>query len=78
MHWSLQHILAQIRQSLQHMDYRISHIYHEGNSVVDRLANLAVERKISETFNATAPQEVQGLLRLDKISFPNFRSKLKG
>lgn len=50
-HWSYQHILTKIRNLLKMIEYRISHIFREGNAVADRLANLAVEQKTAHTFH---------------------------
>ncbi|XP_012850055.1 PREDICTED: uncharacterized protein LOC105969825 [Erythranthe guttata] len=73
-HWSLQSSLTAIRNSLSTLEYRITHIYREGNKVADALANLGCQTELARTFTtAELPRPIQQMIRMDQLGYPSFR-----
>lgn len=54
------------------MEYRVSHVYREGNVVADFLAKRGVERLNIDWYADcnTLPSQLHGLFRMDKIGLP--------
>ncbi|KAL0352574.1 UNVERIFIED_CONTAM: putative ribonuclease H protein [Sesamum calycinum] len=75
-HWSLQNMLKEIRITLKSMEYRISHIYREGNKATDYLANLACSTQSSRVFRGDELEgQISGIIWCDRSSIPYIRSK---
>ncbi|KAK4382455.1 putative ribonuclease H protein [Sesamum angolense] len=75
-HWSLQNMLKEIRITLKSMEYRISHIYREGNKAADYLANLACSTQSSRVFRGDELEgQISGIIWCDRSSIPYIRSK---
>ncbi|XP_012846407.1 PREDICTED: uncharacterized protein LOC105966395 [Erythranthe guttata] len=73
-HWSLQSSLTAIRNSLSTLEYRITHIYWEGNTVADALANLGCQTELARTLTtAELPRPIQQMIRMDQLGYPSFR-----
>ncbi|KAI3473655.1 hypothetical protein Pfo_031429 [Paulownia fortunei] len=73
-HWRLQQLLVDIKNVLHHMTTSITHIYREGNRVVDFLANVACDTTSSRTFTAhELLGHILGFIRLDQLGTPSFR-----
>ncbi|KAK4385617.1 putative ribonuclease H protein [Sesamum angolense] len=72
--WHLQNLLQQIRNLLSQTEFKISHIFREGNQVANYFANQAYfnqHRTILSPDNITSiPKD---LIRLDACSFPAIR-----
>ncbi|XP_012843177.1 PREDICTED: uncharacterized protein LOC105963331 [Erythranthe guttata] len=76
-HWSLQSFLTAIRNSLSTLEYRIIHIYREGNTVADVLANLGCQTELALTFTtAEIPRPIQQMIRMDQLGYPSFRQQV--
>ncbi|KAL0349756.1 UNVERIFIED_CONTAM: putative ribonuclease H protein [Sesamum radiatum] len=71
--WHLQNLLQQIRNLLSQTEFKISHIFREGNQVAD-FANQAY---FNQHLTILSPDNITGipkdLIRLDACSFPAIR-----
>ncbi|KAL0288419.1 UNVERIFIED_CONTAM: hypothetical protein Sangu_2659800 [Sesamum angustifolium] len=69
--WHLQNLLQQIRNLLSQTEFKISHIFREGNQVTDYFANQAC---FNQHLIILSPDNITGipksLIRLDACSFP--------
>ncbi|XP_051144182.1 uncharacterized protein LOC127260494 [Andrographis paniculata] len=73
-HWTLQPCLHHLRLQLRTIEWRISHIYREGNQVADNLANTSVplpQMRILEP--ADIPTKARGFIHADAAGLPCFR-----
>lgn len=59
--------------------FHFRHIYREGNTVVDYLANHSVTTMACNTFNevVSLPRQVRVSVKLDQDGKPNFRFRPK-
>lgn len=63
------YLVLEVKKSLAKLNFVISHIYREGNVVVDFLAKLGAKNSSYLNFTkANIPKDLLGILRLDKIS----------
>ncbi|PKU77129.1 Putative ribonuclease H protein [Dendrobium catenatum] len=68
------YILKDIKKMLSHLDYKISHIWREGNSAADFLAkNGAKLHQYTLFYNNDIPFILRGLINLDKSGLPYIR-----
>ena len=66
--------MARIRKEVQGLDWKVSHIFREGNKVADFLAGIGAQSGIQIEYNSnTAPSRVKALCRLEQMGLPNFR-----
>lgn len=66
--WKYRNQWLQILECLNAMEFKVSHIYREGNSVADALSNLA-----TDGFWDTAPASVCSLVFRDMFGLPYYR-----
>ncbi|KAL0295687.1 UNVERIFIED_CONTAM: hypothetical protein Scaly_3092700 [Sesamum calycinum] len=74
-HWKYQHLIMRIHDLLGKIEYKLTHIYREGNGVADYLANEAC-RLQQHRFISCDQQidgKLKGLIRMDARQLPNFR-----
>ncbi|KAL0407597.1 UNVERIFIED_CONTAM: putative ribonuclease H protein [Sesamum radiatum] len=65
-HWSLQNMLSYINLFLKKVEFRITHIYREGNKAADHFANLACSTKSSKVVRGNELQgHITGILKCD-------------
>ena len=66
--------LARVRKELENVEWKVSHIFREGNKAADFLAGLGLQsgERITYTRSST-PSLVKALCRLDQLGLPNFR-----
>lgn len=75
-HWSIQGFLTSIRNVLSSVEFRISHVHREGNTVADALANLGCQTEVARSFPpAVLPRQILTLARLDQMGWPSFRQR---
>ncbi|KAL0407591.1 UNVERIFIED_CONTAM: putative ribonuclease H protein [Sesamum latifolium] len=75
-HWSLQHMLSHINLFLKRMEFRISHIYREGNKAADHLANLACSIKSTKVFRGDELHgHITGIIKCDSLEIPYIRTR---
>jgi len=75
-HWQLQYLIQRIHNLMNLMEVHITHVYREGNSVADFLANDGFVHKRFSLYNINDTKgKLLGLLRLDKMGYPYFRCK---
>ncbi|KAL0442005.1 UNVERIFIED_CONTAM: putative ribonuclease H protein [Sesamum radiatum] len=72
--WHFQNLLQQIRNLLSQTEFKISHIFREGNQVADYFANQAF---FNQHLTILSPDNItgipKGLIRLNACSFPAIR-----
>ncbi|KAL0417382.1 UNVERIFIED_CONTAM: putative ribonuclease H protein [Sesamum latifolium] len=75
-HWSLQHMLSHINIILKKVEYRISHIYREGNKAADHLANLACSTKTAKVYRGDELHgHITGIIKCDSLKITYIRIK---
>ncbi|KAK6138093.1 hypothetical protein DH2020_028157 [Rehmannia glutinosa] len=71
-YWQYQDTILLIQDQMKQREVRISHIYREGNSVADFLANLSIDSGCFSVFNSSNfPSQACRLAKLDFM--PTFR-----
>ncbi|KAL6550656.1 hypothetical protein OROMI_021144 [Orobanche minor] len=74
--WNLQMLVSKIRILLTKANFRLTHIFREGNGIADLLANQGCIRRDFVCSNGHDLRgKILGLIRLDKISFPYIRCR---
>lgn len=76
--WSILYIVRDIKRLLSiFQDLRFTHIYREGNSTADTIANWSIKQETSSTFEdmRLLQRKAKGALYLEKHNFPGFRKK---
>ncbi|KAL0431296.1 UNVERIFIED_CONTAM: hypothetical protein Sradi_0755600 [Sesamum radiatum] len=72
--WYLQHTLMKIRTLLQQIEFKVSHIFREGNQIADLFANQAC---LADELSVIRPEQItgraKGLIKLDTYQLPYFR-----
>ncbi|XP_042964017.1 uncharacterized protein LOC122298309 [Carya illinoinensis] len=72
--WYLEDFWEELRGLLGCMEYRLNHVFREGNAVADFLAKMGAGGLTMDwSFNDTLPEQLRGLLRLDRIGLPYLR-----
>uniref|UniRef100_M1BF38 RNase H family protein n=1 Tax=Solanum tuberosum TaxID=4113 RepID=M1BF38_SOLTU len=73
--WEIVERIEDIRQSLQQLDARIIHIFREGNTVADSLANEVIDTQYTTEYNnfQELPSNIRRLINMDKAQMPNLR-----
>ncbi|KAL2242478.1 UNVERIFIED_CONTAM: putative ribonuclease H protein [Sesamum indicum] len=75
-HWTLQHMLSRINLFLKRVEFRITHIYREGNMAADHLANLACTTKSAEVYRGDELHgHIIGIIKCDGLGIPYIRAK---
>ncbi|KAL2227910.1 UNVERIFIED_CONTAM: putative ribonuclease H protein [Sesamum indicum] len=75
-HWPLKHMLTHIRLMLKKVEYKITHIYREGNKAADYLANLACSTNSSKLLRGEEIQgQLVGIIECDRQGIPYIRTK---
>ncbi|KAL0434551.1 UNVERIFIED_CONTAM: hypothetical protein Slati_2789400 [Sesamum latifolium] len=74
-HWKHQHLLMKIHGLLGKIEYKLTHIYREGNGVADYLANEACRLQQHQfiSSNQQIAGKLKGLIRMDALQLPNFK-----
>ncbi|PKU61042.1 Putative ribonuclease H protein [Dendrobium catenatum] len=68
------YILKDIKKMLSHMDYKISHIWREGNTAADFLAKIGSNLNHFTLFHQNnIPFLLRGIINLDKCGLPYIR-----
>ena len=72
--WYLEDYWDELSSYLTCMDYRVGHVYREGNCVADFLAKQGA-RGLNKDWPADGdlPSHLRGLLRMDRLGFPYLR-----
>ncbi|KAL6575587.1 hypothetical protein OROHE_000964 [Orobanche hederae] len=74
--WQAQTLITKILKLLENFNYRLSHIYREGNSVADFLANPGCDhRDFFCSDGRDLSGRILGLIRLDKMCIPYIRCR---
>ncbi|XP_035541522.1 uncharacterized protein LOC118344586 [Juglans regia] len=72
--WYLEDFWEELQGLLGCLEYRLTHVFREGNAVADYLAKRGAEGLNCDwSFNDALPSQLRGLLRLDKIGIPYLR-----
>ncbi|KAK6148329.1 hypothetical protein DH2020_019241 [Rehmannia glutinosa] len=72
--WSIKDVIVNIHNSLRNISFHITHVYKEGNKVVDDLASLGTNSVcLIEFASDSLPLFVKGLVRVDQLDIPSFR-----
>ena len=72
--WRFQQILHKIKEIMNHMDIKITHIYREANRAADLLATQACHSHSPAIFSKDHLHgQLKGIVRLDSMSYPYFR-----
>ncbi|KAL0393383.1 UNVERIFIED_CONTAM: putative ribonuclease H protein [Sesamum radiatum] len=75
-HRSLQHMLSHINLFLKIVEFKITHIYREGNKTADHLANFACSTKSSKVYREDELHgHITGILKCDSLGIPYIRTK---
>ncbi|KAL2228320.1 UNVERIFIED_CONTAM: putative ribonuclease H protein [Sesamum indicum] len=75
-HWFLKHMLTHICLMLKKVEYKITHIYREGNKAADYLANLACSTNSSKLLKGKELQgQLVGIIECDRQGIPYIRTK---
>ncbi|XP_060195226.1 uncharacterized protein LOC132624466 [Lycium barbarum] len=77
--WQIREIMSKIMRDTSHGEFVFIHIYREGNSTADMLANWGEDSKISSMFTeaTSLPSKVRASMQLELDGFPNFRFRSK-
>ena len=77
--WELQRELDELLVFQQHF-HTISHCYRVANSPAARLANVGAESEVGQLVHrfSDLPRLFRGDVRMDKLGFPSFRSRVVG
>ena len=77
--WRLQRDLDELLMFKQYF-HMISHCYREANAPADRLANFGADSSAGQVFNRFLhlPRLVRGDIRMDRLGFPPFRTRILG
>lgn len=77
--WRMMTLVENIKQLPLASQVTITHIYREGNTLVDMIANIAFERDGITCYNTFTDLPVQGrrILNLEKQQMPNLRIQTK-
>ncbi|XP_019447269.1 PREDICTED: uncharacterized protein LOC109350494 [Lupinus angustifolius] len=70
--WKLLNKWSKCKAAMAEMDFRVSHIYREGNSCADKLANYWINSKVSSIWSSTPNFIVHEFLR-NRNHLPNYR-----
>ncbi|KAG6431207.1 hypothetical protein SASPL_109284 [Salvia splendens] len=71
----IRNLMMGIRNKLRGCNFKISHIWREGNKVADYLAKQGGSHTHRITFNQdTAPSIVKAMVHMDRLGIPNVRS----
>ncbi|CAL0327859.1 unnamed protein product [Lupinus luteus] len=70
--WRLRNIWYQCNETLRILNFRISHIFREGNYCADQLANYRVASKIDSWWN-TIPSFLSNSFARNKLLLPSYR-----
>ncbi|PKU62487.1 Putative ribonuclease H protein [Dendrobium catenatum] len=69
------YLIRQMKQDLSNNNYKISHIYREGNGCADALAKVGCNLlEYAEFSDHDIPKVVKGLARLDRAGLPYIRN----
>lgn len=74
--WPWQHhlLFRKLEALLRHSDFHLTHVFQEANVVADGLSKLASSSQNDFSFTSvTLPQNIRGLVVLDRVSFPYVR-----
>ncbi|KAL6548181.1 hypothetical protein OROGR_008602 [Orobanche gracilis] len=72
--WQVRHTMMRIRRLLQEIQFRVTHIYREGNRSADFLSELGMSSLGIQTYTYdTAPPYLLSLIRMDQLGYPSFR-----
>lgn len=77
--WPWRHylVLQRLAAMLANSDLRLRHVFREANAVADGLSKLASSTQQDYQFTSVSlPQNIKGLVALDKVSFPYLRLKV--
>lgn len=77
--WNIAVIVDDIRGLSQEVQVHIQHVYREGNSLADCIANLAFDNPGRQIYNSFSelPSQAKRILNLDKNQYPSLRIKTK-
>jgi hypothetical protein len=64
--------MEQCESSSWSYEFRVSHIYREGNHIADALANQGLSKNSLEVWNAI-PSDIRSLFVKDRLGLPNYR-----
>ncbi|KAL6569244.1 hypothetical protein OROMI_013758 [Orobanche minor] len=72
--WQVRHTLMRIRHIFRDIQFRVTHIYREGNRPTDYLSELGMSSLGIQTYTYdTAPPFLLSLIRMDQLGYPSFR-----
>ncbi|KAG2666238.1 hypothetical protein I3760_15G047900 [Carya illinoinensis] len=73
--WYLEDFWDELRVCLACLDYRLTHVFREGNAVADFLAKQGAGGLTRDWFDEKEdlPSQLRGLLRMDRIGLPYLR-----
>lgn len=73
--WKLINILSRITKIISSMNVKVTHLFREGNSAADWLANDALKRRMSQEIRVeNLPIHVRKIAYLDKHGLPYIRN----
>ncbi|WMV47500.1 hypothetical protein MTR67_040885 [Solanum verrucosum] len=77
--WEIVERVEDIRKRLHQLDAKIIHIFREGNTVADSLANEVIETQDTKEYHIfqELPGNIRRLLNMDKAQVPNLRIRNK-
>ncbi|KAH0746058.1 hypothetical protein KY285_007715 [Solanum tuberosum] len=77
--WNVSTLVEDIKYLAQHYEFIIQHVYREGNSMVDYIANFAFENEGRQSFSSfhELPTQAGKILNLEKHLIPNLRIRTK-
>ncbi|KAG5619506.1 hypothetical protein H5410_004724 [Solanum commersonii] len=77
--WELIEIIEDIRFKLQSLQGKIIHIFREGNTVADTLANEVIEAQHTKVYLSfqDLPASIRKQINIDKAHIPNLRIRTR-
>lgn len=73
--WELIEIIEEARDIVEKYQYRVTHVYREGNQLADALANHAIDKNERCTYSmfAQLPKRCTAILNMDKHQMTSLR-----
>ncbi|WMV25242.1 hypothetical protein MTR67_018627 [Solanum verrucosum] len=77
--WEIAEKVEEIREIMEKIKAKITHIFREGNSLADSLANIAIESQAEHQYSSfqELPLKERRILNTDKAQIPTLRIRTR-